>query len=91
MSYIYGALCKARKTSCIYIYLCVCVCVDLRLPTLKAVSFYLLHNVSILNIENSRDLRFSQRCFAGSSPMECDAVWLGEQFPTFRRMLVPTC
>jgi hypothetical protein len=30
-------------TSCIYIYM------DLRLATLKAVSFYLLHNVSTLN------------------------------------------
>jgi hypothetical protein len=44
MSYIYGAPCKPEiLTSYIYIY------VDLRLATLKAVSFYLLHNVSTLN------------------------------------------
>jgi hypothetical protein len=42
MSYIYGAPCKARNFN-VYIYM------DLRLATLKAVSFYLLHNVSTLN------------------------------------------
>jgi hypothetical protein len=36
MSYIYGAPCKARNF-------------NLRLAKLKAVSFYLLHNVSTLN------------------------------------------
>jgi hypothetical protein len=41
MSYIYGAPCKARNFYIVYIYL--------RLATLKAVSFYLLHNVSTLN------------------------------------------
>jgi hypothetical protein len=43
MSYIYGAPCKARNLNVVYIYM------DLRLATLKAVSFYLLHNVSTLN------------------------------------------
>jgi hypothetical protein len=43
MSYIYGAPCKARNFNIVYIYM------DLRLVTLKAVSFYLLHNVSTLN------------------------------------------
>jgi hypothetical protein len=43
MSYIYGAPCKARNFDVVYIYM------DLRLATLKAVSFYLLHNVSTLN------------------------------------------
>jgi hypothetical protein len=38
--YIYGAPCKARNFN---------VVLDLRLATLKAVSFYLLHNVSTLN------------------------------------------
>jgi hypothetical protein len=38
--YVYGAPCKARN---FVIYM------DLRLATLKAVSFYLLLNVSILN------------------------------------------
>jgi hypothetical protein len=42
MSYIYWAPCKARNFNVVYIY-------DLRLATLKAVSFYLLHNVSTLN------------------------------------------
>jgi hypothetical protein len=42
MSYIYGAPCKARNFD-VYTYM------DLRLATLKAVSFYLLHNVSTLN------------------------------------------
>jgi hypothetical protein len=43
MSYIYGAPCKATNFNVVYIYM------DLRLATLKAVSFYLLHNVSTLN------------------------------------------
>jgi hypothetical protein len=38
--YIYGALCKVRNFNVVYIYM------DLRLATLKVVSFYLLHNVS---------------------------------------------
>jgi hypothetical protein len=42
MSYICGAPCKARNFN-IHIYM------DLRLATLKAVCFYLLHNVSTLN------------------------------------------
>jgi hypothetical protein len=42
MSYIYGAPCKARNFN-VVIYM------DVRLATLKAVSFYSLHNVSILN------------------------------------------
>jgi hypothetical protein len=42
MSYICGAPCKARNFNVVYI-------MDLRLPTLKAVSFYLLHNVSTSN------------------------------------------
>jgi hypothetical protein len=41
MSLVYGAPCKARNFNVIYI--------DLRLVTLKAVSFYTLHNVSTLN------------------------------------------
>jgi hypothetical protein len=43
MSYIlvYGAPCKARNFNVVYIYL--------RLATLKAVSFYFMHNVSTLN------------------------------------------
>jgi hypothetical protein len=45
MSYIYGAPCKARNFNVVYIY----IYMDLRLATLKAVSFYLLHNVSTLN------------------------------------------
>jgi hypothetical protein len=43
MSYIYGAPCEARNFNVVYSYM------DLRLATLKAVSFYLLHNVSTLN------------------------------------------
>jgi hypothetical protein len=43
MSYIYGAPSKARNFNVVYIYM------DLRLATLKAVSFYLLHNISTLN------------------------------------------
>jgi hypothetical protein len=42
MSYIYRAPCKARNFY-VVIYM------DQRLATLKAVSFYLLHNVSTLN------------------------------------------
>jgi hypothetical protein len=45
MSYIYEAPCKARNFNVIYIY----IYMDLRLATLKAVSFYLLHNVSTMN------------------------------------------
>jgi hypothetical protein len=41
MSYIYGAPCKAKNFNILYM--------DLRLAKLKAVSFYLLHNVSTLN------------------------------------------
>jgi hypothetical protein len=44
MSYIYGAPGKARNFNVVYI-----LYMDLRLATLKAVSFYLLHNVSTLN------------------------------------------
>jgi hypothetical protein len=40
MSYIYGAPCKARNFNVVYMDLC--------LATLKAVSFYFLHNVSTL-------------------------------------------
>jgi hypothetical protein len=49
MSYIlvYGAPCKARNFNVVYIY----IYMDLRLATLKAVSFYLLHNVLTLNHE----------------------------------------
>jgi hypothetical protein len=36
-------------TPYIYIYLFIYLFMDLRLETLKAISFYLLHNVSILN------------------------------------------
>jgi hypothetical protein len=39
--YIYVAPCKARNFNVVYM--------DLRLATLKAVSFYLLQNVSALN------------------------------------------
>jgi hypothetical protein len=42
MSYICGAPCKARNIN-------VVMYMDVRLETLKAVSFYSLHNVSILN------------------------------------------
>jgi hypothetical protein len=42
MSYICGAPCKAGNLN-VVIYM------DVRLATLKAVSFYSLHNVSILN------------------------------------------
>jgi hypothetical protein len=42
--YIYGAPCKAISFN-VYIY----IYMDLRLATLKAVSFYLLHNVSTPN------------------------------------------
>jgi hypothetical protein len=43
MSYIYGAPCKARNVNVVYTYM------NLRLATLKAISFYLLHSVSTLN------------------------------------------
>jgi hypothetical protein len=49
--YIYGASCKARILTS-YIYM------DLRLATLKAVSFYSLHNDSTLN--QRRKLSFSK-------------------------------
>jgi hypothetical protein len=42
MPYTYGAPCKARNFNVVYIW-------TLRLATLKAVSFSLLHNVSTLN------------------------------------------
>jgi hypothetical protein len=42
MSHMYGAPCKARNVNVVYTYM------DLRVATLKAVS-YLLHNVSTLN------------------------------------------
>jgi hypothetical protein len=45
MSYIYGAPCKARNFNVVYIYY---IYMDLCLAMLKAVSFYLLHNVSTL-------------------------------------------
>jgi hypothetical protein len=41
LSYIYGAPCKAKNVNVVYM--------DLRMATPKAVSFYLLHNVSTLN------------------------------------------
>jgi hypothetical protein len=53
MSCIYGAACKARNFKR-RIYM------DLRLATLKAVSFYLLHNVSTLN--QCRKFSASQLC-----------------------------
>jgi hypothetical protein len=40
---IFGAPCKARNFNVVYTFM------DLRLVTLKAVYFYLLHNVSTLN------------------------------------------
>jgi len=40
--YIYGAPSKARNFNVVYIYM------DLRLTTLKAISFYLLYYVSTL-------------------------------------------
>jgi hypothetical protein len=43
MSYIYGASCKAINFNIVYIY------IDLRLATLKAISLFLLHNLSTLN------------------------------------------
>jgi hypothetical protein len=43
MSYMYRAPCKAKNFNDIHKYM------DLRLTTLKAVSLYLLHNVSTLN------------------------------------------
>jgi hypothetical protein len=46
--YTYGAPFKARNFNVVYIYIyTVYIYVDLRLATLKAVSFYLLHNVSM--------------------------------------------
>jgi hypothetical protein len=48
MSYIYGAPLKPEMLK-LSVTVYICVCVDLRLATLKAVSLYLLHNVSTLN------------------------------------------
>jgi hypothetical protein len=45
LMYIYGAHCKARNFNVVYIY----IYIDLRLATLKAAPFYLLHSVSTLN------------------------------------------
>jgi hypothetical protein len=56
MSYIYGASCKARNFNVVYIY----IYMDFVLATLKAVSFYLLHNVSTLN--QRRSFPVSQLC-----------------------------
>jgi hypothetical protein len=51
MSYICVAPCKARNVNVLYIYIYIYIYIymDLRLATLKAGSFYLLHNVSTLN------------------------------------------
>jgi hypothetical protein len=47
MSYKCGGPCKARNFNVVYIYIHdIYIYMDLRLVTLKAVSFYLLHNVS---------------------------------------------
>jgi hypothetical protein len=54
MSYIYGVHCKARNFNVIHIYM------DLCLATLKAVSFYLLHNISTPN--NAESYPVSQLC-----------------------------
>jgi hypothetical protein len=54
MSYIYGAPSKAKNFNVVYIYM------DLCLATLKAISFYLLHNVSTLN--NAKSFPVSQFC-----------------------------
>jgi hypothetical protein len=43
MSYIYGAPCKAKNFNILGTYIYIYV------ATLKAVSFYLLHNISTLN------------------------------------------
>jgi hypothetical protein len=53
--YIYGAPCKARNFNVVY----TCY-MDLSSATLKAVSFYLLHNVSTLN--NAERFPVSQLC-----------------------------
>jgi hypothetical protein len=47
MLYIWGAPCKGRNFNILYIY--IYIYMDLRLVMLKAVSFYLLHNVLTLN------------------------------------------
>jgi hypothetical protein len=47
MSYIYGAPCNAGNFNVMYIYIYIYIYV--RFATLKAVSFYLLHNFSTLN------------------------------------------
>jgi glucan phosphoethanolaminetransferase (alkaline phosphatase superfamily) len=50
MSYIHGAPCKATIFYVVYIYIYIHdIYMNLCLATLKAVSFYLLHNVSTLN------------------------------------------
>jgi hypothetical protein len=51
MLYIYGAPCKARNFNIVYIYIYIYIYIymDLHLAMVKAVSFYLLHNVSTLN------------------------------------------
>jgi hypothetical protein len=53
MSYIYGSPCKARNFN-VVIYM------DLRLGTLKAVSFYLLYYVSTLN--NAESYSVTELC-----------------------------
>jgi hypothetical protein len=58
MSYIYGAPCKARNFNVVYIY--IYIYMDLRLATLKVVSFYLLHDVSTL--KNAESFLVSQLC-----------------------------
>jgi hypothetical protein len=52
--YIYGAPCKAKHFNVVYMYM------DLCLAKLKAVSLYLLHNVSTLN--NAERFPVSQLC-----------------------------
>jgi hypothetical protein len=49
MSCIHGAPCKARNFNVVYICIYIYIYMDVGLATLKAVSFYLLHNVSTLN------------------------------------------
>jgi hypothetical protein len=56
--YIYGDPCKARNFNVVYIY--IYIYMNLRLATLKAVSFYLLHNISTLN--QCRKFPVSQLC-----------------------------
>jgi hypothetical protein len=56
MSYICETPCKTRNFNAIYIY----IYTDVRVATLKAVSFYLLHNVSTFN--QNRKFPVSQLC-----------------------------